>query len=235
MAEIIVLTPPGDNFIFLAKGSGGRVVVVDPGTAEPVLEALGDSALEAILVTHHHADHRGGVHRLVEETGATVWSATPTHGENLVTDGDILRFGDLVFRVIATPGHTADSVCYLLETESGPHALFSGDTLFAGGCGRVFEGEPEELYHSLKKLGDLDPETAVYPGHDYTEDNYRFALSVEPEHASYGRALKRVESEKGAGLTGIPSTIGEEHRSNIFLRAPDAALFAELRRAKNRF
>lgn len=246
--SITVLAPPGDNFIYLIRDTSGTCVVIDPGQAEPVQAALDGGRLDAILLTHHHADHRAGAARLAKESGARIWSALPSAEEETVADGDILRFGELLFRVIATPGHTADSVCYVLESDV-PHALFSGDTLFSGGCGRIFEGHPAELYHSLRKLADLDPETLVYPGHDYAEENYRFALSVDPEHASYRKALQHYRKERAVGYLGIPTTIGEEHRSNIFLRTGDPALrhhlklhetgdealFTELRLRKNRF
>jgi hydroxyacylglutathione hydrolase len=219
-----------DNYIW-ALIAGPHVAVVDPGEAAPVLEFLRREKLElaAILLTHHHADHVGGVPELLEHFKVPVYGPRT---ENIATVAHPLGEGDEIslpkidahFRVLDIPGHTRGHIAYY-----GANSVFCGDTLFACGCGRLFEGTPAQMSASLAKLAALPNATLVYCGHEYTLANILFAAAVEPGNA----ALKNLESEARAkraqDLPTLPSTIGAEKATNPFLRAsvPQVATAAE--------
>jgi hydroxyacylglutathione hydrolase len=212
-----------DNYIWLIRGlrDPRAAAVVDPGDAAPVFSALAaeDLRLEAILATHHHADHVGGVAELVATTGARAFGPArermPTTVE-LMTGGAVARIESLglEFEVIDVPGHTAGHVAY-----AGHGAVFCGDTLFSAGCGRLFEGTAEEMLASLDSLAALPAETRVFCGHEYTEANLRFAMAVEPGNSAIMDYVKRAASLRAAGRPTLPSTIGLEKRVNPFLRS----------------
>jgi hydroxyacylglutathione hydrolase len=212
-----------DNYIWMIHSplDARAVAVVDPGDAAPVLAALEAERLSllAILATHHHRDHVGGVQALVEATGARAFG--PAH-ERVSVPAAPLRGGDtlelptlgLSFDVIDVPGHTAGHIAF-----TGHGALFCGDTLFSAGCGRLFEGTAAEMLASLETLAALDDGTAVYCGHEYTEANLRFAASVEPGNSAIMDYVKRAADLRARGLPTLPSTIGLEKRVNPFLRS----------------
>lgn len=246
-----------DNYVWMIRGSVAprSVAVVDPGDARPVLAALaaGGLRLEAILATHHHADHVGGIAELVAATGARVHG--PAHDPMPV---DCERLGDggnarlsalgLEFRVLEVPGHTAGHVAF-----AGHGALFCGDTLFSAGCGRLFEGTAAEMLASLDALAALPEATRVFCGHEYTEANLKFALAVEPGNSAIMDYVKRAAALRAEGLPTLPSTLGLEKRVNPFLRSrhenvksaaerragrilpTPVAVFAELRSWKDTF
>jgi hydroxyacylglutathione hydrolase len=204
-----------------------------------------------ILLTHHHADHTGGVELLKTKCHCRVSGpdSQRINGlDEIVQDNQVLNLGGLSIRVLATPGHTRTGVCYVLESAAGqPAAVFTGDTLFIGGCGRLFESSAQQMHQSLQKLAALPNDTAVYPGHDYTLENYRFALMVEPDNVIVQKCLSELEEKES--LSAIPSTVGLEKQTNPFLRtqsrsirntlkmpaAPDWEVFAELRKRKDYF
>jgi hydroxyacylglutathione hydrolase len=248
------IIPSGqDNCIYLLVSDDRQCAVIDPGTAGPVLAALEKQNLKLthILLTHHHADHTGGAESLKTKTRCQVIGPDSQRIAGLdetAQDNQVLNFGGLSIRVIATPGHTPTGVCYVLESAAGqPAVVFTGDTLFIGGCGRLFESSASQMHQSLQKLAALPDDTAVYPGHDYTLENYRFALTVEPDNTVVRKRLSELE-EKGS-LSAIPSTIGLEKQTNPFLRTqsrsirntlempdvPDWEVFAELRKRKDYF
>lgn len=234
MVEIIRVAD--DNFSYLVDCKGA-CVVVDPGLAVPVLRVLGERPLTAVLLTHHHWDHTGGVAELVAKYGCRVIGM----GDDVsVADGDHLEIGHTHWRVIATPGHTKDSVCYYCEELQ---LLFTGDTLFHSGIGRLIECDALTMYGSLAKLRHLPPETRVYVGHDYTAENVVFGLGIFSQSPGLKARVAQLEEAAFCGCS-----LAEEMEANLFLQTnstelavalnlrPDPiAVLAELRRRKDAF
>ncbi|WP_423455610.1 hydroxyacylglutathione hydrolase [Ottowia sp. VDI28] len=254
--DLLALPAFNDNYLWLLH-DGTRALVVDPGDAEPVFAALTQHGLElaAILVTHHHADHTGGVAALREATGAVVYG--PAH-ERIpepfipLADGAQVNVLGMAFRVIDVPGHTAGHIAYFASDMNGAPLLFCGDTLFSGGCGRLFEGTPAQMLDSLDKLAALPANTRVCCAHEYTLSNLRFASAVEPGNAALANYQRECEALRAAGTPTLPSSIGTERAINPFLRSREAsvtqavqahaatptdevAVFAALREWKNNF
>jgi hydroxyacylglutathione hydrolase len=225
MFEVLLIPAFNDNYIWLLVREG-RAAVVDPGDATPViarLEAL-QLRLETILVTHHHADHQGGVAELVERWRPRVFGPEQ---ESITGCSDPLRGGETIAvldhpaDVLAVGGHTRGHIAYHF-----PGLLFCGDTLFGAGCGRLFEGTPAQMCASLSRLAALPDETKVYCAHEYTETNLRFALAVEPQSVALRERVERVARIRAAGLPSIPSTLREEKDTNPFLRCGEPAVIA---------
>lgn len=231
MTTIIPIPAFRDNYIWLVQ-RGRNAAVVDPGDAEPVfayLDAHG-LALSAIVTTHHHADHVGGVTALCARYGVPVYG--PAH-ESIpcrsvaLTEGDrfVVPGVDLALEVLDIPGHTAGHIACFTSDAAAP-LVFCGDTLFAAGCGRLFEGTPEQMWSSLSKLAALAPATAVYCGHEYTIANLRFAAAVEPGNAAIRERTVRESDKRERELPTLPSTIADELATNPFLRAGMPAVMA---------
>ena len=257
--KLIPLPAFEDNYVWLLQ-AGGEALVVDPGDAAPVQAALRQSGarLVAILVTHHHGDHTGGVAALREATGAVVHGpATETIPAPFIPHqgGDRFETLGLSFEVIDVPGHTAGHIAFHCAEPAPGEAplLFCGDTLFSGGCGRLFEGTPAQMLHSLQRLAALPPETRVCCAHEYTLSNLRFARAVEPDNTALVAYELECQQQRQRGLPTLPARLGTELQINPFLRShlpavraglqkqtgplpdDDAQVFARLREWKNGF
>lgn len=223
--EIFPIPAFRDNYIWLIK-RGAHAVVVDPGDAAPVKEVLAQLSLElnAILITHHHSDHIGGVAELLRSWRARVYA--PRHGHYdfphvPVCENDLVNLEtlDLKLTVMELPGHTLDHVAYY-----GANSIFCGDTLFAAGCGRLFEGTPEQMFTSLQRLAKLPMETAVYSTHEYTEHNIRFARTLDPANVALAERQVVAATVRQAGKPTLPSNVGLELETNPFLRCHTPAI-----------
>ena len=210
MLNVNILNAFEDNYIFLLECSKtAEIAVVDPGDADVVIKALNGRELDKILLTHHHYDHVGGVDRLCEIYNCDVYGykgdkhrlPSVTHW---VDDGDLLKVGDRSAKVIFVPGHTLGHVSYYF---AGDEALFCGDTLFVGGCGRLFEGSAEDMFNSLVKYKSLALSAKVYCAHEYTLSNYEFALKMFPDDRSVLEAKKRAIALRAKGLPTVPTTL----------------------------
>ena len=247
MCNVTPIATLADNFTYVLD-DGAAAVVIDAGEASPVLRHLDECSLDltAILATHAHFDHTGGAEELARRTGGQVVGVVQG------ASGTAFRYdvGSFAFHVLPTPGHSNDSVSYYLPgAGEDPGAVFTGDTLFVGGCGRVFTRSPEKMWSSLQLLGGLPPGTRVYCGHDYSLEDYEFAATIEPDNPLVKRRLEEIRSLVESGGLTVPSTIGQERATNPFLRAStqemkralgmpdasDAETFATLRRLKDRF
>jgi hydroxyacylglutathione hydrolase len=213
-----------DNYAYLVMNDEGDAVIVDASEAEPVREAVrrAGAKVRAIWSTHHHWDHVGGNEELAGEYGVEVVGHTSDKGRlpglsHGVDTGDVIRAGSIEARCMHIPGHTLGAVAYYLESD-GHRAVFTGDTLFCAGCGRLFEGTPAQMNASLASLAALPAGTRVYCGHEYTESNLRFAAHVERDNEDIMRATERATTLRSRGEPTIGTTLDEERRTNPFLR-----------------
>jgi hydroxyacylglutathione hydrolase len=231
--EVTVIPCLKDNYAYLLRAPGAaRAVVVDASEAAPVLAALDrlGLALGAILSTHHHPDHVLGNEELVARyPGSDVFGSEHDRGRipaqtRFVGEGELIDVEGLSFRCLLVPGHTLGAVAYY-----GSGAVFTGDTLFASGCGRLFEGTPAMMYESLNvKLGALPPETRVYCGHEYTASNLRFAAHVEPGNGAVKAKAARVAALREKGEPTVPSTLADERATNPFMRCDAPEIVASI-------
>lgn len=222
-----------DNYIWALHSGDNSVFVVDPGAAEPVEQFLRANglALAGILITHHHADHTGGIADLCTNRNIPVYGPAGTHIKGIshpVADTDSVHIGVAKLSVMAVPGHTLDHLAYVLDAADGTPAVFCGDTLFAGGCGRLFEGSAEMMYTSLRRLAALPAQTRVYCAHEYTVGNLSFALKVEPDNTALAQRYQTELEKRQQHLPTLPSTILQEQRTNPFLRCHIASIRANV-------
>ena len=229
-----------DNYAWLLRDQpAGAVAIVDPAEESPIASAI-DAAggrLDLILLTHHHADHIAAADAIRQRYGARVVGARADSYrlpklDQAVTEGDTVRLGDSLARVIETPGHTVGHVSYVFDNDA---IVLCGDTLFSLGCGRLLEGSAADLFASLRKLAELPQRTKICCGHEYTLANARFARHVDPENAALAAYAERVAAWRAAGRPSLPSLLSDELACNPFLRAPDVASLADLRRRKDHF
>jgi hydroxyacylglutathione hydrolase len=236
--EIVAVPAFADNYLWLVHDkASGETAVVDPGDAAPVLTEAENRGwtITQVWNTHWHPDHTGGNLAIREAAGAKVSGpATETiPGRDVdLREGDEVRLGNHVGRVIEVPGHTLGHIALIFDED---RVAFVGDTLFAMGCGRLFEGTPEQMYRSLQRLTALAPETRLYCAHEYTLSNARFAAHAAPHDAPIAARLAEVEQQRAKGERTVPTSVAQELATNPFVRAPDAAEFARLRRDKDSF
>ena len=243
-----------DNYgVLMHDPDTGQTAAIDAGDLDSYLHALSDTGwtLSHILVTHHHPDHTDGLIELAQQTGAAIFGPAGDRSvhksiEIRLSDGDQFDFAGQTVKVIATPGHTLDMLNFYLPQQA---VCFTGDTLFALGCGRIFEGTPEMMWASLEKLMKLPSETVIYSSHEYTAANARFALTIDPNNTALAERVKAVEVLRADKRPTVPSLLSEELATNPFLRAGDHAIrqhldmsaadnkavFAEIRARKDNF
>lgn len=219
--NLISIPAFSDNYIWLLANEQGQCIIVDPGDSAPVLAALHHHHWQpqGILLTHHHQDHIGGVACLL-----THYPSLPVFGSqetshlasHLVSHHSIISCAGIEFQVLATPGHTAGHVCYYTE----PY-LFCGDTLFSGGCGRLFEGTAAQMYQSLQTLNQLPANTLICCGHEYTLNNLRFSLSILPNNPDISDYYQKVVKLRKNNQQTLPSTLGTERKINLFIKVND--------------
>ena len=237
IARVPVLS---DNYSWLVREpQTGAVMVVDPGEAAPVLAAATARGwhIGAVWLTHWHPDHVGGAAGVKAATGARIIGPEAERAkipalEEGVGEGDTVELGAQRARVMAVPGHTAGHIAFHFD---GADAIFTGDTLFSMGCGRLFEGDAAQMFANMQRFATLDDATNVYCGHEYTQSNGRFALSVDPDNAALIARMRDVDALRAAGEATVPTTIHAERATNPFLRAADADELARLRAAKDAF
>ena len=254
MNSVITIPALGDNYTYLYPCEQTKAFIIDPGDgkAEHTLKKQGLD-LSAVLATHHHFDHIGGVNQLKKKTGCEIIGPDPyriASIDRVVKDGDIIYLSGITIQIIATPGHTSTSVCYYVQPSGNREGiLFTGDTLFVGGCGRLIECDAKTMWDSLQKIACLPDNTLVYPGHDYAEENYEFVLTIVPDSDIAQERLQEIRELQRRSKPTVPSIIAREKESNIFLlagthevkaalnmpNAEAAEVFAELRRRKDIF
>jgi hydroxyacylglutathione hydrolase len=240
MVAIVRIPALSDNYIWLAhEPQSGETVVIDPAEAEPVL-AEADARgwrITQIWNTHWHPDHTGGNIAVKAATGCTI-TGPAAEAERIPTldrqarEGDVVRLGPVEAQVLEVPGHTAGHIAFHLASEQ---VAFVGDTLFAMGCGRLFEGDAAQMHANLQRLAALPPDTRIFCAHEYTLSNARFAVTVEPENPALRQRLAQVERLRADGEATVPTTIALERATNPFMRASSAEALGGLRRAKDAF
>ncbi len=238
MLEVVRIPVLSDNYVWLLHDpASAETVAVDPAVADPVLAAAAARgwSIGQIWNTHWHGDHVGGNAAIKAATGCIITGPAAEAGkigtlDRTVEEGDCVRIGDHAATVIEVPAHTAGHIAYHL---AGDRIIFVGDTLFAMGCGRLFEGTAAQMFANMERLEALPDETAVYCAHEYTLSNGRFALTVEPDNAAIAARVAAVEAARVRGEPTVPTSIGEERATNIFMRARSVEQLAERRAAKD--
>ena len=240
MFDIVAVPAFADNYLWLVHDpDSGETAVVDPGDPAPVLAEADRRGwrITKILNTHWHPDHTGGNLAIKEATGAEIWGPAGENGrvpglDHALKEGDRVSIGEHQAEVWEVPGHTLGHIAYVFADDS---VAFVGDTLFAMGCGRLFEGSPAQMHHSLKRLAELPTETRLYCAHEYTLANARFAAHAFPQNKELAARLRHVEQDGSEPRPPVPTTVALERATNPFLLAQNVEQFAELRREKDSF
>ena len=239
MIDVIIVPVREDNYSYILIADNGETAVVDPGEATPVIDELEKRGLKAnyIFTTHHHADHIEGNAEIKNHYGAKI--AGPASEQARIPEMDILLDENTPFtlggenvQILETPGHTRGHICfYFPESQK----LFSGDTLFLLGCGRLFEGTAEQMWHSLEKIIALPDDTLIYCGHEYTSALAKFNLHIEPDNPHLKMRYEEIKAMRKHDKPTVPATLALEKKTNVFLRAGSAEKFADIRKAKDDF
>ena len=240
MLEIVAVPAFADNYLWLAHDNeSGETAVVDPGDPAPVLVEAERRGwrIGKILNTHWHPDHTGGNMAIKDATGATIIGPAGENGrvpglDIALREGDRVSIGNREAEVWEVPGHTLGHIAYVFHDD---RVAFVGDTLFAMGCGRLFEGSPEQMHSSLGRLAGLPADYRLYCAHEYTLSNARFAAHAFPENKEVADRLRQVEQDRAEDRSTVPTTVGQERATNPFLLATDVGHFADLRREKDNF
>lgn len=227
MINVTLIPILSDNYAYLLEADNGQTAIIDPGEAAPIIAALEERDIkpDMILITHYHGDHVAGLDEML------AWHDCRVMGKNH-DNQSAFKFGGEAVQVIKTPGHKSDHVCFHFPESN---ILLSGDTLFVMGCGRIFDGTAEELYQSLQKLAALPDDTKIYCGHEYTLSNAQFCAHAAPDNDDIQKRLIFIEALREQKEPTIPSTIGLEKKTNLFMMAKSAAEFATLRKSKDQF
>lgn len=238
MLQVIPVPAFSDNYLWLVHDEGsGETAVVDPGAAEPVLAAAERRGwtIGQVWNTHWHPDHTGGNLSVKAATGAAISGPAEEKipgRDTTLSEGSQVRLGDHVGRVIEVPGHTLGHITIVFDED---RVAFVGDTMFAMGCGRLFEGTPEQMHKSLLRIAELPEDTRLYCAHEYTLSNAIFAAHAEPQNERIAARLAQVQSLRANGKMTVPTTVAEERATNPFVRAKDVETFARLRMEKDSF
>lgn len=238
MLQVEIVPILEDNYCYLLRSEDSKCAVIDPGESLPVIDALEKLGwtVDFVLNTHHHWDHVNGNKAIKDKYGAQI--IVPKSDANkiknfdhVLKDGDIFELGGENAKIIATPGHTMGGICFYFEDSK---AIFTGDTLFAMGCGRLFEGSAEDMFCSMQKLASLPDDVKLYCGHEYTLSNAQFCADYAPKNIHIQKRLKDVIGLRKENKKTIPSTIALEKKTNLFLITKTAEEFADIRSAKDR-
>ncbi|MGN7438172.1 MAG: hydroxyacylglutathione hydrolase [Alcanivorax sp.] len=237
--EIIPIIETNQNYAYLIQTDCGKVAVLDPGEADPIIDILEQKNItpDYILITHHHWDHVNGIPKIKKKYDCPVVipkaeESKIKYGDITLNDGDVFELGEEKAHIILTPGHTAGGICYYFPDSN---IVFTGDTLFSLGCGRLFEGTAEDMFTSFEKLKKLPDGTLVYCGHEYTRANAGFCLSVAPDNAALKQRIAEVKTLRAENKPTLPTTIGIEKKTNVFMQTKTAQEFGDLRRKKDNF
>lgn len=238
MLEVTLIPVLDDNYAYILQ-SGKDIAVVDPGEAEPVIKYLEDNNLKPSIIfnTHHHDDHIAGNAAIKDKYDCKILAPEKDQHrisgiDQTLQEGDELTFGNDALHIMETPGHTSGHICLWFPDS---RVLFSGDTMFAMGCGRTFEGTSEQLFHAFERFKRMPDDTKIYCGHEYTLSNGEFCLSVDPDNADLQHRMIEVTELRKAGTPTIPSNIGLEKQTNAFMRAKTAEEFKKYRDLKDNF
>lgn len=238
MLQVVRVPVLSDNYVWLLHDeASGETVAIDPAVGDPVLDAAAAQGwtVSQIWNTHWHGDHVGGNATIKAATGCRITGPAAEAAkigtlDRQVGEGDEVRIGDHVATVMEVPAHTAGHIAYHLADD---HIIFVGDTLFAMGCGRLFEGTADQMFANMARFAALPDDTVVYCAHEYTQGNGRFALTIEPDNQALAARMAQVDAARARGDATVPTTIGQERATNIFMRAQNVAELARRRTAKD--